>query len=171
MRLDMAVLQYDKHPGKYQGINFHARAHGHFLALDGIWRDASGDIFGLLSDCPAMGSNEFEDRKLAKLHQGLDKDLEWSINRLKWTGQADSLADAASVSTLTDPWFKFRMGEIKRSLFLHPKTAGPIKKNARLECSAAFSAMHVALRALESRSGQAELAALSRTALARPQSI
>lgn len=171
MRLDMAVLQYEKHPSQTSGINFYARAHGHFLGLDGIWRDFSEEVFNMLAAHPSSSKSEFEELRLRKLRDDSEKDLKWALNRLRWTGRDDSLGNAASVASLTDPWFRFRMLEIERSALLHPKTAGPVKKRARIESSAAFSAMYVALRALESDGGQPDLAALGRTALARPQSL
>lgn len=170
MRLDMAAWQYDKHPGRYRGIDFRARAHGHFLLLDGLWRDVSDDVLNVLSVNEATGRKEFEELRLAELRSNQDKSIKWSLNRLRWTEDRNQLHDPASFSALPDPWFKFRAREIERSFFLHPRTAGPVKKKARLESSSVFAAMHVALCALEAAGDNTELAVLSRAALTRRQS-
>lgn len=165
----MAVLQYEKHPGKYQGISFYARVHDHFLAMDGIWRDYNDEVLSLLSSHDGMDQAVFEESRIGSLRRGVGKDLEWSLNRLKWASEDGQLSDSISLSQLTDPWFKYRIQAIERARFCHPRTAGPIKRHARLASSSAFSAMHVALCALEAHTDQAKLAALSKTALALPQ--
>ena len=169
MRRNMSALQYHKHPLKTLGIDFNARARDNFLALDGIWRDNSGDLASLFSSSTRVDSQNFEEMRLSFLRDTLDKDLAWSLNRIRFADWADEVSTTPSVSELTDPWFRYRMQEIRRALLLHPRTAGPIKRNARILSSAAFSAMHVALRALEASDSQQSLASLSKSALAAPQ--
>lgn len=165
----MAALQYHKHPVQTLGIDFNARARSNFLALDGIWRDSSDDVASLLSSCTRMNPGEFEEIRLDLLRDGVDKDLAWTLNRLRFAAGSDEISGTSRVSQLTDPWFRYRMQEIRRALLLPPRAAGPIKKNARLVSSAAFSAMHIALRALEMSNGQGTLASLSKSALSAPQ--
>lgn len=169
MRRNMAALQYHKHPVKTLGVDFNARARNHFLALDGIWRDSADDVADLLSSCGPMSPKKFEDIRVNFLRDEIDKELAWSLNRLRFAAGSDENSATSAVSELADPWFNYRMQEIKRALLLDPRPAGPIKRNARLVSSAAFSGMHVALRALESSSAKEPLGSLSRSALAAPQ--